>query len=68
MLSRESTDATEVHSFIQTPAPAHTSVYTRAIRAGCVYPRGPARPGFDRFSIVDADRLVVQPQPKRGSS
>jgi len=68
MPSRESIDAAGVRSFIHPPAPAHTSVYTRAIWAGGPNPRGAARPRFGRNSFVDVDRRGDQPQPKRGSS
>jgi len=45
--------------------PGHTSVYTRTIRRGVVRSRGFTNRVFDRFSIVDVDAIVAQPQPKQ---
>ena len=62
---RESLDCETVHSFIHSPAPAHTLFYTRAIPAGGANPRGGIVAGFDRSTFDSRGDLECQPQPKR---
>jgi hypothetical protein len=62
---RESLDAETIHSFIHTPAPAHTLFYTRAIAAGGANPRGGIAAGFSRSTFDSQGDLELEPQPKR---